>query len=200
MSYPLQCRCGTVKGVVADTRRANHAVCYCRDCQAFAHFLGRAEEILDERGGSDIVQVLPKKVTFSQGIDKLACIRLTDKGLLRWYASCCRTPIGNTLATPKLSFVGLVHNCLKGGGASLSDAFGPVRVWVNTKSAHGEPKPKTRGLGATGAWFFGTVLPARFNGDYRTTPFFHVSTGVPIVTPRVLSAEEHAQLMSTLRT
>ena len=29
-------------------------MCYCKDCQAFAHFLGKAGEILDERGGSDL--------------------------------------------------------------------------------------------------------------------------------------------------
>lgn len=199
MSHPLQCRCGTVKGTLTDTRKANRALCYCRDCQAFAHFLGKADEILDERGGSDIIQVLPKKVTFSQGADKLACMRLTEKGLLRWYASCCRTPIGNTLATPKLAFVGLVHTCLEGGGPSLNDAFGPVRVVVYTKRARGEPKPPERGKGAMLAWFFGTVLPARFNGDYRTTPFFDVAKGTPVATPRVLSAEEHARLMSSLR-
>jgi uncharacterized protein DUF6151 len=200
VSHPLQCRCGAVKGSLADAGKANHVVCYCRDCQAFAHFLGEADAILDERGGSDIIQVLPKRVTFSQGADKLACMRLTGKGMLRWYASCCRTPIGNTLATPKLAFIGLLHTCLEaGGGPSLRDAFGPVRVYVYTKRARGEAKRKDQGQGAMLAWFFGTVLPARFNGDYRVTPFFDVATGTPIATPRVLSAEEHAQLMSSLR-
>lgn len=199
MSHPLQCRCGAVKGTLADTRKVNRVICYCRDCQAFAHFLGGADEILDERGGSDIVQVLPKKVTFSQGADKLACMRLTEKGTLRWYASCCRTPIGNTVATPKFPFIGLVHNCLEGAGPSLDEAFGPVRMWVHTKSARGEPKPEQRGMGGTIAWFLGTVLRARFNGDYRVTPFFHIPTGAPVVTPRVLSAQERAQVMSSLR-
>src|SRR5512138_1141593 len=102
MSHSLKCSCGRVKGVIADAVVANHGVCYCRDCQAFAHFLGRPREILDERGGSDIVQVLPRWVTFTAGIGSLACMRLTPKGLLRWYAPCCNTPIGNTLATPKV--------------------------------------------------------------------------------------------------
>ncbi len=57
--------------------------------------------VLDERGGSQIIQVPPKNLTFTQGREVLASMRLTEKGLLRWYAGCCNTPIGNTLITPK---------------------------------------------------------------------------------------------------
>jgi hypothetical protein len=201
MSHPLQCRCGTLKGLVADPHGANRAICYCKDCQAFAHFLGRPAEILDARGGSDVIQVLPRNLTFSQGVEALACMRLTPKGLLRWYAGCCHTPIGNTLATPKVSFIGLLHTCLETDRPSLDDAFGPVRAWVNTKSARGEPKPKTAGTAKVGAWFFGTVLRARFNGDYKRTPLFRADsdTWIPIVTPRVLSEEEHEKVMSAVR-
>jgi hypothetical protein len=196
MSHPLQCRCGTVQGLVSEPRGANRVVCYCKDCQAFAHFLGRAGEVLDERGGSDVIQVLPKNVTFTRGIESLACMRLTEKGLVRWYARCCNTPIGNTLATPKLSFVGLVHSCL---AKPLDDAFGPVRVWVNTGSAKGNPKPKAVGVGAMIRWFITTPLKARFNGDYKHTPFFRADTGAPIVNPRVLSSGEHANVMSAVQ-
>jgi Family of unknown function (DUF6151) len=51
LSHPLQCRCGTLKGYVAHPERVNRVVCYCRDCQAFAHFLGGANDILDAQGG-----------------------------------------------------------------------------------------------------------------------------------------------------
>ncbi len=84
MSHPLRCKCGTVKGLVANPRSANHCICFCKDCQAFAHFLGRPGEILDERGGSEILQTLPKSVTLTEGSGSLACMRLTRKGLLRW--------------------------------------------------------------------------------------------------------------------
>jgi hypothetical protein len=199
MSHPLQCRCGTIKGLVADPRNVNRAVCYCRDCQAFAHFLGNVDAILDERGGSQIIQILPKNLTFTQGIEALACMRLTEKGLLRWYAGCCNTPIGNTLATPKFSFIGLVHNCLESPGASLDESFGPIRAWVNTKGAKGEPKPALKGQGATVGWFFKAVLRARLNGDYKKTPLFHPDTAKPVVTPRVLSAGEHSNVMNAVR-
>jgi hypothetical protein len=194
MDHLLHCRCGTLRGSVAGRSKTNRVVCYCSDCQAFAHFLGGAGAILDERGGSDIVQVLPKNIAFSQGTDALACMRLTPKGLLRWYASCCNTPIGNTLATAKLSFIGLLHSCLTPSGTTLDAAFGPVVAWVNTKGARGSPKPRTVGQGRTIGWFLGTALPARFNGDYRRTPFFRIDTGAPVVMPRVLSESEHADV------
>jgi hypothetical protein len=200
MKHPLQCRCGTVKGFVDDPQSANRGVCYCKDCQAFAHFLGRPGEILDERGGSDVIQVLPKNVAFTQGTQSLACMRLTEKGMLRWYAGCCNTPIGNTLASPKISFIGLVHTCLETPDRPLQDSFGPVRMWVNTKSAKGNPKPKTVGIGTAISWFIATVLKARINGSYKHTPFFLADKATPIVTPRVLSSAELASVMNAVQT
>jgi hypothetical protein len=87
-----------------------------------------------------------------------------------------------------------VHTCLKN-----RNAFGPTRAWVYTKSARGDPKPKQAGLGATSVWFVKTTLKARLNGDYKKSPFF-TSTGKPIVTPRVLSAEERARLRAAVAT
>jgi hypothetical protein len=126
-------------------------------------------------------------------------MRLTPTGLLRWYAKCCRTPIGNTLGTPKVSFIGLLHTCLEGSPGLLDAAFGPVRAWVNTKGAKGDPKPKVAGIGTALRWFIGTTLKARLNGDYKRTPFFHVDTGAPITSPEVLSDEEHTKLMAAVR-
>lgn len=196
MDHPLQCRCGTLKGVISNPQAGNRTLCYCRDCQAFAHFLGRPQQILDERGGSDVVQILPKNLTFTQGIESLACMRLTPKGLVRWYASCCNTPIGNTLATPTFSFVGLVSECLK--SKPLDESFGPIRSWVHAQSAGGEPKPRTRGIGTSVRWFFANALKARFNGDYKRTPLFRAD-GTMIVTPRVLSVEERADIQRAVR-
>jgi|SRR5690348_12022075 len=187
--YRLRCQCGTIKGVLTGLGRSNRAVCYCKDCQAFAHALGQADRVLDARGGSDIVQVLPRNLRFTQGVDSLACLRLTPKGLFRWYAGCCRTPIGNTLPTPKWSFIGLVHTCLDTSEVSLDEAFGPVRTWVNTKGAIGDPKPKEEGVAKAIGWFLCTTMKARFNGDYKRSPFFNPTTGAPIVTPRVLTSD-----------
>jgi uncharacterized protein DUF6151 len=197
--YPVRCRCGTLKGVLRNLPNARRAICYCYDCQAFAHALGDPGYILDSRGGSDVIQTLPKNLTFTAGSDRLACLRLTDKGLLRWYADCCRTPIGNTLTTPKLSFVGLLHVCLDSTEMSLDEAFGPIGIRVYTRGAKGEPKPQEVGKGKAVGWFIGTVLKARFNGDYKRTPLFHSDTGTPVATPRVLSNAELTNVMAAVR-
>ena len=193
MEHPLQCRCGTIKGYISDPGSANRVVCYCKDCQAFARFLGQERETQDAQGGSEVIQTLPKNVTFTQGIDSLACMRLTPKGMIRWYAGCCKTPIGNTLENYKISFVGLLHDCLESSERPLPDSFGPIRTYANPQGAIGEPKPKASGMGATLGWFAKTVIKARLNGDYRRTSFF--KDGTPIAVPRVLSSSEHASAM-----
>jgi hypothetical protein len=196
MSHALQCQCGKVKGLVEHPEQANHAICYCRDCQAFAHFLGQADTVLDERYGSRIVQVLPSNVSIHSGREHLACMRLTSKGLLRWYTSCCHTALGNTMMSPKLAFLGVVHTSLAGGSQAIEKTFGPVRCVVNGESAKGLPKPKTEGIGRVLWWFLSGVLPARISGRYRINPLFNADTSEPVAKPRVLDAEEHAQLMA----
>lgn len=108
----IRCSCGTLEGVARDLSPSvgNRVVCYCKDCQAFARYLGRGAEVLDDAGGTDIFQTSPARVSFARGADRLACVRLTRKGPLRWYARCCDTAIGNTAAGPGVPFVGLVHS------------------------------------------------------------------------------------------
>ena len=198
MNHPLQCRCGTLKGYVVHSAGVNRCVCYCGDCQAFAHFLGRPSEILDAQGGTDVIQTRPANVTFTQGQEALACMRLTEKGLLRWYAACCNTPIGNTLPGFRMSFVGLVHSCLEGTFGSLDASFGPVRAYVSTKSAKGEVRSSSIGMISVILRVIAMVARARIDGSYKRTPFFSADTGAPIVTPKVLSRGERARLKSAV--
>ena len=194
MKQPLRCACGSVSGSVANPHRANRVICYCRDCQAFARFLGREAEVLDARGGSQVIQTLPRNVSIERGLEQLACVRLSEKGLLRWYAACCRSPIGNTLPTAKMSFVGLVSTCVETPEAPAEAAFGPVRCCVNTEGAIGEAKPAPVAVGTLIRWFIVTTLLARLRGDWRTNPFFDVETDRPIARPTVLSPDERERL------
>src|SRR5690554_6746798 len=102
MTHPIRCSCGAVKGTLRRPGAAGHAICYCNDCQAFARFLGKSVEVLDAQGGTEIIQIQPGQLNFSRGTEQLACMRLTDKGLLRWYTRCCNTPLGNTSPNRKL--------------------------------------------------------------------------------------------------
>lgn len=188
-THAIQCRCGQLRGLLQPTHPSNRCVCYCSDCQAFARHLG-AQDALDREGGSDIVQVPASHVAFTQGQQQLACIRLTDKGMVRWYASCCRTPIGNTLADGKSDFVGLLQTGL--GAASLDASFGPVTMRVAVDSALGPDKPKATGMLGGVAKVMGFIIKGRLRKTWRASPFFDARTGLPVAKPKVLTAEELA--------
>lgn len=191
----LRCRCDTVRGVARDVTpsKINHCFCYCDDCQAFAHFLGRADDVLDAHGGSEIVQMSQGNVSFTAGADKIAAIRLTDKGLVRWYASCCRTPVGNTMATSALPFIGVVRAFIDAPPATL----GPIRGRGFAKSAKGGaaavPKDGLPDLVMV-ARVLVKVIGWRLRGAHKRSPLFDAATGRPLAEPRVLDAAEREEL------
>jgi len=189
MNHPLQCRCGTIKGHVALFGAPSRAVCYCKDCQAFARFLEQAKTVLDAAGGTGIIPTLPGRVHFSQGLDALACMSLSDHGLLRWYAACCNTPIGNTPRDYKTPYVGLIESCLQSDVPSLQQSFGPVRIVLNVKSAKVPVKSAPWSTLAAMVRVMTTVIAARLRGDYGS-PFFEQGTGVPVVRARELTKAE----------
>lgn len=195
MNHPLRCKCGNLRGHVSAPEKGVHLMCYCKDCQAFANFLGKSDELLDSMGGSDIVAVHPQSVHFTEGHAALACMSLSPKGLLRWYASCCNSPIGNTPRDFRMAYVGLARGCLADGAASLDSAFGPIRMKAGIKSARGSVKPSSPlAMAGTFARFGARLLRARLDGSYRRTPFFNAEQGTPLVAPKVLGREERARL------
>ncbi len=199
MPHPIRCRCGKLQAAVARPELGTRGICYCRDCQAFAHFLGLPEGMLDSMGGTDIVAVRPRDVSFVRGVEYLACVSLTEKGMLRWYSSCCRTPIGNTPRDIRRSHLGLIHTALEGGSRDLSASFGPVRMRVNRQSARGQPEATPGVLFARAVVrHLGSLLWSRVGGKYKINPFFNATAGTPRVAPRVLTPAEHKELMSAV--
>ena len=196
---PIRCACGAVRGVVRDMApsNTNRAICHCDDCQAFAHYLGQADEVLDEHGGTEVLQVAPGRVEFIEGAGHVACLRLTDSGPYRWYADCCRTPLGNTPANWRISFVGLLRRCLDADGdAALESAAGPVGMRIFTQFATGDTATMTKvpGFTAWGMFRFGlSILAGMLTGGYRHTPFFDGS-GQPVAAPYRVEGAERAQL------
>ena len=135
----LRCRCGHVRGVAREVSPSAgfRFVCYCKDCQAFAHFLDRTD-VLDAAGGTDIFQMPPARVKITAGADAMRCLRFSGK-VFRWYADCCRTPIANTAATPRFPFLGLIHSFMsaRGGGRSRDEVIGPPLCRIYERSARG---------------------------------------------------------------
>jgi hypothetical protein len=199
MSYPLQCACGRLQGDLSHPARAmGRGICYCRDCQAFAHFLGRSGDILNGLGGTEVIAIAPRYVSFRRGLEKLACMSLSGRGLLRWYASCCNTAVGNTTRNPALAYVGLVHTFLDDSSESMDQAFGPVRMSVNTRSAKGRPQSMPLRNAAAILKCAASMAGSRLSGSYRQTPFFKPGTDEPIVQPKVLSKAEREALTADL--
>ena len=130
----IRCSCGGFEGRAhgLESSVGIRLVCYCDDCQAFPWALDAADRVLDAHGGSDIFQTSPARIEFTKGRENLACLRLSDKGLLRWYASCCNSPIGATLAMASVPFVALLHSAMEFGG-SPDAVLGPSRGGVNAR-------------------------------------------------------------------
>ena len=196
-THPIRCKCGQLRGRIAHPGRGIRAACYCRDCRAYAHFLGPPEGMLDEYGGTGVVVVAPRTVTLDAGLEHLACMSLSPRGTLRWFASCCRTPIGNTPRDFRIAHLGLVQDCLAHGDASLDASFGPVRMKVNRQSAHGDPGGvPLLPLVAGAARYVTTMAWSRISGAHRDNPFFDAATGAPRVAAQVIGKAERDALMA----
>lgn len=196
----LECSCGRVSGLVSGVSPSTgtRVVCFCDDCQAFARHLGRPERVLDANGGTEVFQTSAARVGFSKGRENVACIRLTPKGVLRWHTTCCATPIGNTLATPALPFVGLIHSCLGDGvdGTPRDEIVGPIRGRAHRKFATGDRtalRSKPQNVPTLIARFAWIIAVARIRGDHRRSAFFDPNGKTPITGPKLLNDEERAR-------
>ena len=157
----------------------NRVVCYCDDCQAFAHQLGRAD-LLDDHGGTDIIQVAPASLKFVQGQYRIVGLRLTPAGLFRWYASCCNTPLGNTLS-PAIPFVGIVARVFDQGTQHPDDVFGkPIGAIMGKYAIGGAPRGSTGIRLSLLVRAFRMVLGWRLSGQTWPHPYFERDTRTPI--------------------
>ncbi len=193
-SVEFSCRCGAVTGVLQEAvpREVCHLVCYCRDCRAFARHMGVADQ-LEPGGGSPLVQVLPARIEITSGSEHLACLRLSEKGLYRWYADCCNTPLANTVGTSRVPLAGMWRPLFRD-----ATPFGPVRTRGFTKMAlpnAGAPK-RDKGLVAMLGGLMRRSVAAYLSGTARRSPFFDAA-GQPVSPPRVLSNEERAAAYTT---
>jgi hypothetical protein len=147
-------------------------------------------DLLDSNGGSDIVQVAPNALTFHRGEERIVGLRLSPKGLYRWYASCCNTPVGNTVG-PGIPFVGILAQAFE----SPDDLFGKPVGGILGKFAIGTPppgtvKPNLRVLGRA----IRMVLGWRLRGKTWPHPFFDRETRATRRPVTVVPREEREAL------
>jgi len=198
MNLLLRCRCGHVRGITSDVSPSNgfRFICYCKDCQAFARFLRRAD-VLDAAGGTDIFQMPPARINLTEGADAMRCLRFSGR-VLRWYADCCQTPIANTATIPRFPIAAVIHSFMNhdADDRPRDDVLGPPLCRIFERSASGPlppnaPPPPSFWVLARRAskmlawWGRGLVWP---------TPFFDELTKAPRSLPRLLTPTERAAL------
>ncbi len=193
----LECRCGKVHGWVRDVspRSVNRAICYCDDCQSFLHYLVRAD-LLDARGGSDITQVATRKVEFDRGTEHIAMLRLSPRGVLRTYARCCNTPLGNT--GPRFPFaVGFVYEALRDArnAERRDELLGPVQGSVFAEYALGGRPPGVKKFDPA---FFARAmvrfLTWRLRHRARPHPYFEPDARTPKYPVTIITRGEREAL------
>lgn len=190
--HPVRCQCGAWRGEIAGGGISNHAICYCTDCRAYARLLGR-DDLLDAHGGTEVVQMSPARLRITAGADQLASVRLTEKGLLRWYAACCNTPIGNMPATSAVPIMGFIHAVLTPD--RIDRDFGERRIIAFAASAIGATKLRDHGVIGGIARMLWIAGSGRVHGDHRHNPLFD-QHGKPLVMPQIVDAAILSQLKS----
>ena len=184
----LSCQCKTITGVVRAIKpgKGMRLVCYCSDCQTFAKHLAPAGGILNQYGGTQILQIAPSMIEILQGQQHLRCTRLTRKGLYRWHSACCDTPIANTVSR-KIPFVGLAYEFIS-DDQDVDGLIGPV-VGTNkvANSIPGLPdRAKIAGESRTiKILAIAKIILWKLLGKSNPNPFY-ANDGRAVVKPQVL--------------
>lgn len=185
------CRCGAVEMTLAvpAPSAGTRVTCFCRDCQTAARLCEDGTDILSQAGGTEIWQTTPDRITFEKGEDRLEIRRLSPKGLYRWVARCCDTPMINTMPKVHWPFAGVVlrRSEVEGEAASL----GPSRCQAFTRDAvpgQGSP-PGDRGFYHAGFRVLARLAAAWISGRSRQNPLLSAD-GAPIAPVVVISLEQ----------
>lgn len=196
MEMNIECDCGAVKGTVESKHlKGYRATCLCDDCQAYAHYIQRADT-LDANGGTDVIPVMPSHYALQSGIGNLKCVRLSPKGMFRWYASCCNSPMGNSMPTQKIPYLGVPERVFakKYSAEQIEKEFGPVLERVQAQFAKGTLPPLSQKK--VSLTFLLRVLKfiifAKLTGAGKPSPFFN--NGEPIAKPYILNKREREAL------
>lgn len=198
IDVPLRCACGKLQGtaLAVSPRSGCRVVCYCGDCRAFGHFLG-GPGILDDWGGTDIFQMAPSQVRITGVATSLSCMRLSAKGMYRWYCGECKTPVGNTVSA-RLPFVGLIHTFIDPDNAcgARDDLLGKPVGYTRTKSAVGDLPAEIRDSSSLPVIARSLKLLSKWwlTGAGSPSPFFADQTRAPRTTPRTLTPDERRAL------
>lgn len=181
----LKCSCGKVQGIAHNVtpKNGNRIICHCGDCQSFATYLGNSSTILDKYQGTDIFQMPVSNIEITQGKENIKCIKLREKWLHRWYADCCKTPIGNTMSA-KMNFMWVIHNFMDDQW-TRDDNIGQIQVYAFIKKSADNADQATPLIKMLPKMFY-KILCWKFQRDKKYYAFYK-NTGEAICKPKILS-------------
>ena len=185
-SLDFSCACGGLKGHLTPKglKQGTHVTCFCPDCRANELYHHQPDPAPNP---VDLFQMAAPEIVITQGAEHLALMRLSPKGLMRWYASCCGTPMFNTMATPALGFA-----AIRGDRVSDPARLGPVRGRGFVPQPGGG-KAKHDGMRAVLGGILSRLIRTRLSGSWKRTVFFDAE-GKPAAEAKLLSKEERAAL------
>ncbi len=195
----FSCQCGTVAGQIDNVtpKSSNHLTCHCKYCGGFAVHLGQADRLVDDSGATDLLQVAPWSIRFTSGQDRVKALQFSEKGPLRWYASCCNTPLGGTLSRRFPPFCVLVMENLTfpngGPGPVIFNAF-------CDQIAEKERCSKSGKLAALRllARLASQAVKGGVSGNWRDNPFLDLAGGRAMADVKTLSPEQGESAFAAL--
>jgi hypothetical protein len=170
----------------------------CDDCQLYAHFLGSADTMLDAHGGTELSYATQSRVFLRSGVEHLQAVKLSEKGMLRFYTSCCRTPVAN-VPHPKMAFVGIPRPFMLHDAAARDEGLGPLFRRFQGRFGRGE-LPDGAHLGTPVVPWLAAMISVTWDsltGKHLPSPF-HDGSGTPVVAPQTLTATERNALAAFL--
>ena len=120
-------------------------------------------------------------------------MRLMEKGMFRFYAGCCRTPIGNTVG-PGVPFIGLFAAFMD--PAARETALGAPTHFGMSRFATGPTPPGAHPKVSFGhlARSVRLMLGWWIGGRGKSSPLFDAKTGAPRSTPTLLTPAQRDAL------
>ncbi len=183
----LKCSCGKVRGKTKDIneRSGTRITCCCDDCQSFAEYLNQESSVLDQYGGTDIYQMPISNIKITEGTDQISSLRLSSKGMYRWYAKCCNTQIGNSMGAGG-PFIGVIHNFMD-HGSSRDEELGKNRGHIQTKFARQSVPADLKGSSIKIIFrSLSKLIVWKIKGLDKPSVFFD-DNGKPIAKPSILN-------------
>lgn len=184
----LKCSCGAITGKAINIRpgKLGRVVCCCGSCQEFARFLEQEEQTLDKFGGTELVQLSQAQVVIENGKENLKSLRVTPKGIIRWYAGCCNTPIANTV-NASMPFAGVLHNFIN-TTSDKDSLFGPITHYVQCQDCTSEPdypNPAAKFPLDVTLKIIGRMIIWKVRGLHKPSVFFN-DDGNPVSSPKLI--------------